>query len=261
MSDAGRPGAQSTGDRRPWPRAPISLQLVTLLLVSLLVSQAISFGIILLIPPPRPPVYRVADVAAAIRGGPLKTRFGRPLTRASLASLPPELVSPHRERERTLAALARTLGAPEAQVRLEEQNASPIWRLRRIFTGAPPPRGPDRGGPMGASPFEMDREPQTTVPESPPAPAPALSTSEPGDPRSGWARIGGRRRFGGGPELPIFGDFSAALQQDDGALDRGPLDAGSLPRPGSCKPRPGSWRGSCSSLQRVTCFRAGSPRR
>ena len=117
--------------RRPWPRAPISLQLVILLLASLLVAQAISFGVILLIPPPRPPVYRVSDVAAAIRGGPLKTRFGRPLVRTTAAVLPPELVAPHREQERTLAVLARALGEPETRVRLEEQNASPIWRLQR----------------------------------------------------------------------------------------------------------------------------------
>ena len=57
----------SAEGRRPWPRAPISLQLVVLLIASLLVAQAISFGVILLIPPPRPPVSRVSDVAAAIR--------------------------------------------------------------------------------------------------------------------------------------------------------------------------------------------------
>jgi signal transduction histidine kinase len=179
--------------RPPRTRAPISLQLVALLLASLMVMEAISFGIILLIPPPRPAVYRVGDVATAIHGGSLKTRFGRPLVRTTARSLPAELAAPHREHERTLAALARTLGAPEARVRLEEQNPSPIWRLRRALTGAPPPRGPvDRSGPMGASPFEVDREA-----DAPPA--------EP------------RRRVPGGPEMPIFGDFAAALQADDGA--------------------------------------------
>ncbi|HEX4711978.1 HAMP domain-containing sensor histidine kinase [Phenylobacterium sp.] len=187
------------GDRRPWPQAPIGLQLVILLLASLLVAQAISFGMIFLIPPPRPPVYRVADVAAAIRGGPLKTRFGRPIIRTTARSLPPELVAPHREHERTLAGLARTLGAPEARVRLEEQSASPLWRLRRALTGGPPPQRPDRGGPMGGSPFEMDRD----LPDDAGDVAPERL-------RGPW------RRFGGGPELPIFGDFSAALQRDDG---------------------------------------------
>src|SRR5689334_1642137 len=145
-------------DRLPTTRAPISLQLVALLLASLMVMEAISFGIILLMPPPRPAVYRVGDVATAIHGGSLKTRFGRPLVRTVAHVLPAELAAPHREHERTLAALARALGAPEARVRLEEQNPSPIWRLRRAMTGAAPPRGRDRSGPMGASPFETDRE-------------------------------------------------------------------------------------------------------
>ena len=220
--------------RRAWPRAPISLQLVTLLIASLLVAQAISFGVILLIPPPRPPVYRVSDVAAAIHGGSLKTRFGRPLIRTVATTLPPELVAPHREHERTLEALAHTLGEPEARVRLEEQNASPLWRMRRVLTGSPAPRGPDRGGPMGASPFEVDRppgdgagsegpSPETSQDLAPlaaspgamPAAAAAAATATSGAPAS-QRRFGGRRRFGGGPEMPSFGDFSAALQRPDG---------------------------------------------
>jgi two-component system OmpR family sensor kinase len=209
--------------RRAWPRAPISLQLVILLVASLLVAQAISFGVILLIPPPRPPAYRVADVAAAIRGGALKTGFGRPLIRTSATSLPFELVAPHREHKGTLAALARTLGAPESRVRLEEQNASPLWRLRRAVTGAPPPRGRDRSGPMGASPFELDRGPLDGAGVETPGfqaapPAQGRAEAVPGsgaDGQADWMRGYGRRRFGGA-EMPIFGDFSAALQSDSG---------------------------------------------
>jgi signal transduction histidine kinase len=245
VTEAAGPGAAGADapaprKRRSWPRAPISVQLVTLLLASLIVAEAISFGIILFIPPPRPPVYRVAELAAAMRGGPLKTRFGRPLIRTVSMTLPAELVSPHREHQRTLMALARTLGEPESRVRLEAQNASPLWRLRRAFTGEPPPRGPDRGGPMGASPFETDRGPpdfQGADPAEPPpesaatAPATAPATGaaasappagaaprDPNAPRPPWVRGGGgRRRFGSGPELPIFGDFTAALQEDNGA--------------------------------------------
>jgi signal transduction histidine kinase len=200
--------AGAAGDRRPWPRAPIGLQLVILLVASLLVAQAISFGIVFFIPPPRPPVYRVADVATAIRGGSLKTRFGRPIIRTTTRSLPAELIAPHREHGRTLAALAQALGAPETRVRLEEQNPSPIWRVRRVLTGEAPPRRPDRGGPMGGSPFEMDRDLQRG-----PGDFQARGSGDP--PPAG--PIGGWWRGASGPELPIFGDFAAALQQDDGS--------------------------------------------
>lgn len=236
MSDAAAPPR-----RRGLPRAPIGVQLLILLVASLLLVQAISFGVILLIPPPRPPAYRVSEVAQAIRGGTLTARFGRPMIRTVTKSLPPELVAPHREHQRTLQSLARTLGEPDTRVRLEAQNVSPLLRLRRVMTGQPGPRGPDRGGPMGASPFEMDRgardgrggelygpsmPPPPADAQAPPGARPALGpVSGPpagfgaaeGGPRPGWRRGFGWRRSGGGPEMFIFGDFSAALQRDDGS--------------------------------------------
>lgn len=188
------------GTTRPRPRAPISLQLVALLLASLVVAQVISFGIIFLLPPPRPPIYRVADVAQAIRGGSLKTRFGRPMTRTVVAALPADLNTQHRGHERTLAILARTLGAPATQVRLEEQHASPIWRIQRALSRPGPPRGESNGG--GAAAFG-------------PGPPPEFDGRLADPVQAGWR--GEWRRFGGGADLPIFGDFAAALQRPDGA--------------------------------------------
>jgi len=189
--------AGATG--RPRPRAPISLQLVALLLASLVVAQVISFGIIFLLPPPRPPIYRVADVAQAIRGGALKTRFGRPMTRTVVAALPADLNTQHREHERTLSTLARTLGVPESQVRLEEQHASPIWRIRRALSRPGPRRG--ETGAAGSPAFDAGAPPGFEERSTDPA-------------QPGWR--GGWRRFGGA-DLPIFGDFAAALQRPDGA--------------------------------------------
>jgi len=70
---------------------------------------------------------------------------------------------------------------------------------------------------MGASPFETDPEPQGGAYGGLPASAGAAGTA-PGlvGARGGWGRPGGWRRFGSGAELPIFGDFAAALQQDNG---------------------------------------------
>ena len=181
----------SAADRTGRTRAPISLQIVGLLLAGLVVAQAISFGLVFLLPPPRPPIYRVGDVAAAMHGGALKTRFGRPMVRTSMHVLPPDLAAPHHDHERTLAILAHTLAAPEARVRLIEQNASPIWRLQRAFRRSGPPGPPRDFG---------DR-------------APELASSDGPEPLNRYLT---HRRFAGGPETPIFGDFAAAVQQDDG---------------------------------------------
>ncbi|HEY0436148.1 MAG TPA: HAMP domain-containing protein, partial [Phenylobacterium sp.] len=195
----------SGADRPGRTRAPISLQIVGLLLAGLVVAQAISFGLVFLLPPPRPPIYRVGDLAAAMHGGPLRTRFGRPMVRASLHALPPDLAVPRHDHERTLATLARTLAAPESRVRLIEQSASPIWRLQRAFRRSGPPGGGDRG-------------PEAADPLSPPADvadrAPELASSAAPEPAN---RYFTHRRFAGGPETPIFGDFAAAVQRDDGA--------------------------------------------
>ena len=266
MSEASAAAIAPVRRRRWWPRAPIGVQLVVLLVVSLFPAQALSFGAILLIPPPRPPVYRVPEVAQALHGGALQPHFGRPLIRTTTRTLPAELVAPHQAHERTLLALARTLGAPAAKVRLEEQNASPLWRLRRAVTGQPLPRGRDRGGPMGASPFEADRDPPVPGDAGQAADSldaggrdalqagspPAAGSRDPNAPRP-WR---GRRRFLGGPDLAIFGDFSAALQQDDGSW----TVVRSMP-----EPFPSAWQMQASAWLLgggLACIRdEGQPRR
>lgn len=159
---------------------PFSVQLVALLMASLLAAQAISLGIILLIPPPRPPIYRASEVAAALSGGSLESRFGRGMTRTTAAEPPPELRQPSPPNPSSLA-LAEAVGAPPEAVRLaQHRDASPFRRLmmglrpdgppageRRLFIAQGPPPGP--GGPPG--PFL---------------------------------------------DAPIFGDFTAAVRMSDG---------------------------------------------
>ena len=173
------------------PRAPISLQLVTLLVVSLLAAQAITFAAIMLIPPPRPPVYRVAEIASALRGGSLESRLGRPMTRQAVATLPPGL---DEAQPRPTRALAGTLGLDDADVRLA---VHPPSSAMRIFYRLRDPResrmrgdGP-RGGRDG---------PRLERPDGP-----------------GPAGFGPwRRGFAPGPDTPIFNDFTAAARLDGG---------------------------------------------
>jgi signal transduction histidine kinase len=188
-----------TAEERPhgrrWPRWPISLQLVALLLASLVVAQVITFAIIVLMPPPRPAVYRVAEVANALRGGSLATRSGRPMVRIETASLPSDLAATRGERERLRALLAHALDLPDSNVRLVEQSPSPLWTLARRFDRRRRPPGERGLGP-----------PQTAPGAGPDGQGP------------GGRLRHGRRRFGPGgfAEAPIFGDFAAAAQQIDG---------------------------------------------
>lgn len=148
----------------PRPRAPIGLQLVGLLLACLLAAQAISLAVISLMPPPRPPIYRVSELAAAIRGEALATRAGVGMTREITATLPAELSE--QRGDRALGPLADALGLPMESVRLIDRGPSPVWRLARRLRGhdlrrermmrqGPPPglAGPGAHGP----PPEMRR--------------------------------------------------------------------------------------------------------
>ena len=172
-----------TAKRRwPGPRAPIGLQLIGLLLLSLLAAQAIGMAAILLMPPPRPAVYHLSEVAQALRGGPLRTRFGQPLIRTTAKALPAELRTQPPRRERARAALAAALAVPEGRVRYLQQPTAE-WRLFRALGGRRPGPPPDALPPPG----------------------------EPTD-GAGLRRIAPRM----GLELPIMGQFAAAAATADG---------------------------------------------
>jgi signal transduction histidine kinase len=161
-------------------RAPIGLQLVALLFASLLAAQAISFVMITVMPPPRPQLYRVSEIAAALRGAAVRPRLGRPLIRSLGPAPPPELS--RRNNPRLAHALAAELGAPEADVRVMTRDHPPPWR--RVLYHEPPGWGHRRfeGRPPGAPPG----------PGSPPPTARPLG------------------------DMPMFGDVEAALRQPQG---------------------------------------------
>jgi signal transduction histidine kinase len=185
-------------ERAARTRAPISLQLIVLLVACVLAVQAISFAIILLMPPPRPPVYHVADVAAALKGGALSGHQGRPFVRVETRELPADARRRQGPGER---ALAYALGAPLADVRLVQFDPGPEWRFLRRFRGdlrregfGPPPGGRPayqgrgyavggdaEGGQRGAGPPRFERF---------------------------WFRTSG--------DIPIVGDFTAAWKKPGG---------------------------------------------
>jgi len=167
-------------------RAPIGLQLVALLFVSLLAAQAITFLMITLMPPPRPQVYRVAEVAAALRGVAVRPRFGRPLIRSVEPALPADLAA--RENHRISRAMAVELGASEADVRVLIRDRPPLWRRDIGGRGAAP------GGGWARDRFDR-------------AAPNAAGARGPDRPHDAQRPIG---------EMPLFGDVQAAWRHPAG---------------------------------------------
>lgn len=159
--------------------APIGLQLVLLIVACLAATHLIVFAAVIVAPPPRPPIYRLPEIATALRGGPLTARYGRPMVRMIAAEPPRELREPRDHRHGApREALAAALGVPRDEVRLAPRRPT---RWERLFDG---PRGDRRL-------ILQHRRP------------PGLPPGSTGQAHALW-------------EAPVVGDFSAAMRLADG---------------------------------------------
>lgn len=159
---------------------PIGVQLVGLLIAGLFAAQLVSLAIILLMPPPRPQLYRASEVAAALGGGSLESRFGRDMIRTTSDTLPADLRE-HRPPNPVTVTLAQAVGAPLEAVRLAQHHGSPIRRMMIALRPDRPPPG----------------ERMLLVAQRGPPPGPGELA----------------RPF---PDAPIVGDFTAAVRMSDG---------------------------------------------
>ncbi len=206
---------EPSGDR---PQAPIAVQLVILLVVSLVVAQLLVFAMLIITPPPARAIYWPDEIARALKGGDLSTRAGRPLLRTVQADPPADKAAPalgargpgpRPDRARQLADL---LGAPVADVRLvEKPPMSPFIlgaRFRERFAERrepPPGDGPPQAGLGGEGPPRDMRRPGEGA-------GPFMERG----PESPWRGHGpGGFAFGDGGR-PLFGGFVAAARQADG---------------------------------------------
>lgn len=173
--------------------APFAIQVVALLIAGLVFVQLVNLAIVLLAPLPRPAVYHLDEVAGALEGRGLQTRFGRPLLRTRAAS-PPQEGQPSPGGQ---ANLARLMGLPQDHVRLS-LSEPPFWF---VLTHHSP---------------EHRRDPSM---------APSLNeTSErrdefgPGPSQETGANGPGRELFPSfdPARLPIFGQFVAAVLEPSG---------------------------------------------
>ena len=174
-------------------RAPIAAQIVALMVAGLIAGQAINLLIVLLMPAPRPALYRMDEIAAALQGAALQPRFGRPLVR-QVASQPPVDERSARPADRARRELASVLNLPESAVRLS-MVGPPAWTMVVHAMGPP-------GGGAHAMHHAM------MMGEGPPP-------GQPGGPSP--EEMGGAHPWAAPGQRPIFGAFIAAARQPAGS--------------------------------------------
>ena len=189
---------------------PIAVQIGVLLMASLVIAQVISLLVVLASPPPRPSIFTISEVAAAIHGGKLDLRPGPPLIRETTAkppgSFPPHLILAPQE----ASALATVLGVDPSRVRFLRLGRPLVTRFElhtQIVRGLEP---------VGPHEMHMPGPP----PMGPPGPADAAHWVDPLAPPGG---LGGATiiRMTAGPGVSpasalVIGGFIAAVQDPSG---------------------------------------------
>ncbi len=116
---------------------PLMVQVAALAALSVILSQAVAFGVVLLAPEPRPAGFTVEAAANALKGEPAETADGR-LLRRRIVDQPPETVPEPAFDPTALAiraGLARQLGVDASRVRVTIDRSGRGRRL--IGSGSP----------------------------------------------------------------------------------------------------------------------------
>jgi two-component system, OmpR family, sensor kinase len=189
---AWKPGSSGLGP-------PIAVQVIALLTIGVLIAQVVTGVLVTVVPPPRPPIYHLREVADALRGGPLLAGYGRRLERLVTPTPPSDRAGGPGD-DQSRQSLAMLLGQPETQVRFQDLGIS---RSSRWVAAALSPWRPP--GPLGLRPPHgphggLWRHPP---PWSRPAcPAPASGP--------------GAAAIPADPHRLVLGDFVAAVQRPQG---------------------------------------------
>ncbi len=185
---------------------PIAVQVIALLTAGVLVAQIVTGVLVTLLPPPRPPVYHLRELADALRGGPLFASYGRRLERRLAAAPPPERSArpgdDQSRDDRSRDDLAALIGQPEGNVRFQDLGIarSSRWVATALSPWRPPPwrpPGPGGGRPPGMRHGGLWRN----LPAWVRAVCPVLSTVPPAS---------------ADPDRVVLGDFVAAVQRPQG---------------------------------------------
>lgn len=191
--------------------APLFVQALGLVIVTLVAAQLIAIAVVFNLPPPPPEVYRLSEITRAVKGGvTVQPRDGRALLIRRHAGPIRGLVD-NRRRAEFKAALAREIGVDPARIEMDIDTGPRFFvraqkrtfiqdlpRERRLRDGLGGP-----GGPRG------DNDPGR--PDAPGGPG------GPGGPPGDFGGPPRGQRLDGPRDEPfIVGDFKLAIHQDNG---------------------------------------------
>jgi signal transduction histidine kinase len=175
---------------------PIAVQVIALLTAGVLIAQIVTGVLVAVLPPPRPPIYHLRELADALRGGPLLVGYGRRLERRLVTAPPPGRPTRAGD-EQSRLGLAMLVGQPEGNVRFQDLGIarSSRWVAAALSPWRPP--GPGGGRRPGMHHGGLWRNLPAWVQSA----CPLLSTV-PGPLAD--------------PDRVVLGDFVAAVQRPQG---------------------------------------------
>ena len=119
----------------PWA-APLFAQIIGLVLVSLVVTQAVNLALIFTLPPPRPDLYRLNEIADLLRNRPVAERTDSEVSRSVQPQPPADGVDRFpRESRRLREMLAAALDRPADEVRFTIHDVSGFGFKLRLKSG------------------------------------------------------------------------------------------------------------------------------
>ena len=170
--------------------APLFMQALGLVTLTLVAAQLIAIAVIFTLPPPPPELYRLSEIARALKTGQsVQPRDGRALvvqTRAKMPSGGPDSA----RRAEFKAGIGRAVDVAPARIEIVTENG-PRFFVRRVKP-VPNDRTGGQGGPGGPRDQFIARE----------LPPPGERGARPGRARD---------------EPFIFGDFKLGVRQSDGS--------------------------------------------
>lgn len=212
---------------KPFGRgAPLFVQVLALVVLSMILVHVVLAALVFTVPPPPPEIYRLSDVAKALRTpGETKVEGARPLVVKKVRSAPEESASPQKARWRddVRDSLAQSLGVRPSDVvistmgrrRMFQRGMEADLRGLRRTPAPPPPEAiifrdrlePPPPPPPGGLVIQGDGPP-------PPGPRPSISMNS----EVVGVAIGprGRGEFRTFNERVIFAPFKVAVRQPGG---------------------------------------------